>query len=184
MGQSLETIGTRSTISVADSKWLDNLVGILRDHGEHTKAIYLDKMLQNSIIIPSEGAGNRKIFDFDTFVKIANRGKDRDFCCWEMYADDMVGHIVHDINSEILNQLKLNASQTTFKFTYTYDKLYEMTHHRPPFHNKGGMRQIATQLMHTINGSFDWEMKVKKAKGDVLIFSVRKTNERAKMAIR
>lgn len=174
MGDMLEKIGTNSILDAGDAKYLLKIAEKLRDRGEHSNAIYVDKMVQNAEVREAIPTDSRKIFDYDTMMQVIERGVEKKDSSWEMYLHDIVGHVLHKVNTEILGALKLNRKQKKFKFYIDYTKLADMSDHTPPFYRDDGLRLIATRLMNISNGSFDWEMKVNKCTESLLVFTIKK----------
>jgi hypothetical protein len=170
--ESMDTIGTDSTLSVDDAKWLNSLIERLRDHGEHAKALYLDKLINNAHIKAARDCADQKLFDYETLQRLARDKTKDDLSKWTMYANDVVGHIVHRINTTMVEQLKVNAKQTSFRFKYDYQRIADEFNHFPPYCMENGLCVIAEKLMYRINTCEDWVMQVKKCNKKALSFEV------------
>lgn len=163
----LESIGIHSIFDPNDVKYMNRVIEALLDHGEHTKAIYLDKMIQNAEIVVND----HKVIDLDIIRKRTHHDKNNP-SSWEMYAHDIVGHIVHNINTSILAQMKLNSDQMIFKFEFSYRSLFDDFNHLPPFFKEGGIRALAASLLNIVNSSDDWNMTMTKCNSKVAKFTI------------
>lgn len=181
MGDQLEKIGTNSILDAGDAKYLLKIAEKLRDRGEHSNAIYVDKMVQNAAVREAIPTDNRKLFDFDTMLQVIENDKTKKDSSWEMYLHDIVSHVLHKMNAEIIAALKLNRDQKKFKFTLDYRKLADMSDHTPPFYREDGLRLIATRLLNIAGNRFDWEMKIKKCTESILVFTVSRPTVRLKL---
>ncbi len=157
---SLDTIGTKSILDADDAMWLDRLVEILRDHGEHCNAIYLERMLQNNATKASISDSDRTLLNMSEMQGLIKSGKDADEPAWEMYAHDSFGHMMHWINSTIINQLTFNNNDCEHKFNIDYEVLYNISNHTPPSFKPAAMRIFAEKLLRTSSKSKDWEVKI------------------------
>lgn len=178
---SLKNIGCNSVLDPGDVTYLNTVVDVLQDHGEYVKASYVGTMIKNSSIRHAAITDETGIFDFDTLVAIAKRNNGKDESAWNMYEYDIVGHIIHNINSTIVSTIKLDSSIRSFTFKYDYRKLFNDSKHYPPFHKPDGLRQIASTLMNKINSNPDWKMKVKKCNSTKLEFVISVSAERIKI---